>query len=169
MHFRLKKTMTQVSVLTALLPSLPLLVNQALAHERPVAAKLDPATAPARGAYAYHAGQTVVRTGVTGECVTAAPGRREERRSNVIQTCLLPFCRRPLAPDTASAASSAADETSSTSTGAAPAAAAAATGAAAASASAADTPVAAAAGVRSGRLDPSMPPSAAPMSTIAQA
>lgn len=160
MHFRLKKTMTQVSVLTALLPSLPLLVNQALAHERPVAAKLDPATAPARGAYAYHAGQTVVRTGVTGECVTTGTwtpeGATLECHPDVFAS---PSAAGRSAPEpTAAAASSAADETSSTSTGATPAAAAAATGAAAASASAADTPVAAAAGAPIGQLDPSNAP-----------
>jgi len=78
MQFRLKKTITQATVLAALLPSLTLLVNDARAHEREVPATLlDPSQSPARGDYAYHAGQTAVRTGVTGECVgtgTWSPG-----------------------------------------------------------------------------------------------
>ena len=70
MRFELKKTITQVSVLTALLPSAALLVGQAQAHERQVPSpKLDPASAPARGTYVYDVFGRVVRTTVTGECV----------------------------------------------------------------------------------------------------
>ncbi len=70
MQFRLKKTITQATVLAALLPSLTFLVNEARAHERQAPATLlDPAQSPTRGDYAYHSGQTAVRTGVTGECV----------------------------------------------------------------------------------------------------
>src|SRR5687768_14373239 len=70
MQFKLKKTITRVTVLSALLPTLPFLAADAFAHERTVpASKLDPATAPGRGGYAYHSFGSTVRSGVTGECV----------------------------------------------------------------------------------------------------
>lgn len=70
MQFPLKRTMTQVTVLAALLPSLTLLVNEARAHERQAPTMLmDPAQSPTRGEYAYDAGRSVVRTGVNRECV----------------------------------------------------------------------------------------------------
>lgn len=62
MHFRLKKTIAQVTVLTALLPV------AALAAETTKILR-DPSTAPARGRYVYDTGSRVVRTTVTHECV----------------------------------------------------------------------------------------------------
>ena len=70
MQFKLKKTITSVSVLSALLPTLPWLAGEALAHEvPPPATLLDPDKAPVRGEYAYDSEARVARTGVTGECV----------------------------------------------------------------------------------------------------
>jgi OOP family OmpA-OmpF porin len=71
MQFTIKKTITHVSVLSALLPTLPWLAPNAFAHERLVpVSKIDPTSAPKRGDYAYDTGTRVIRTGVTGECVT---------------------------------------------------------------------------------------------------
>ncbi len=86
--FRLKKTITHATVLSALLPSVAALSQQMpvglsgqitisagataiLGHELvPVGVSpLDPATAPSRGGYVYDSFNTVVRTGVTRECV----------------------------------------------------------------------------------------------------
>jgi OOP family OmpA-OmpF porin len=70
MHFKIKKTITRVSVLSALLPTLPWLAADALAHDRVgPPSKIDPAKAPARGSYAYDSYSTVVRSGFTRECV----------------------------------------------------------------------------------------------------
>ncbi len=62
MHFRLKQTITHVTVLTALLPV------AAFAAETDKIMR-DPGTAPARGQYAYDTQGRVVRTTVTGDCV----------------------------------------------------------------------------------------------------
>jgi outer membrane protein OmpA-like peptidoglycan-associated protein len=70
MQFTIKKTITRVTVLSALLPTLPWLAADAFAHDREApTSKLDPAKAPARGSYAYDSPGLVVRSGVTRECV----------------------------------------------------------------------------------------------------
>ncbi|MBM3395067.1 MAG: hypothetical protein FJY37_10610, partial [Betaproteobacteria bacterium] len=88
--FRLKRTITHVTVLSALLPAATALSHQVqipiglngtvimaasstalVAHQVvPEGATLrDPASAPSRGGYVYDAFGRVVRTDVTGECV----------------------------------------------------------------------------------------------------
>ncbi len=88
--FRLKKTITQATVLSALLPSAAVLsqpvhapmglsgkitisagTTAVLGHQiiPEGVAPMDPKSAPARGGYVYDNFNTVVRTGVTGECV----------------------------------------------------------------------------------------------------
>ncbi len=61
MHFQLKKTITHVGVLTALLPALSALASNG--------DKLDPANAPKRGQYAYDSSGAPVRSGYTQNCV----------------------------------------------------------------------------------------------------
>jgi OOP family OmpA-OmpF porin len=69
MEFRLKKTITRVTMLTALVPTLSLLAADALAHKPvPPSPKRDPATSAQRGDYAYDAYGRNVRSGY-GECV----------------------------------------------------------------------------------------------------
>ena len=56
MRFQLKKTITRVTVLTALIPTLSLLAADALAHKpTPPSPKRDPATSTKKGDYVYDA------------------------------------------------------------------------------------------------------------------
>lgn len=89
-HFRLKRTITHATVLSALFPTGLALSHQVqiptgLASKITVSASasalmghqvtpaglapMDPKNAPSRGGYVYDAFDRVVRTGVTGECV----------------------------------------------------------------------------------------------------
>src|SRR5689334_17761214 len=63
MHFQLKKTITHVTVLSALLPALAALAANG-------GGKLDPAQAPKQGQYVYDSFGSVVRSDVTRRCVT---------------------------------------------------------------------------------------------------
>src|SRR3954470_494444 len=63
MHFQLKKTITHITVLSALLPALAALAADA-------GGKLDPSRAPKQGQYVYDSFGNVVRSDVTRRCVT---------------------------------------------------------------------------------------------------
>lgn len=139
MHFQLKKTITHVSVLTALLPTLPALVSTAIAHERPgPAAQLDPARAPQRGTYAYDSPSGLVRSGVTRECVTTGMWTID----GAVPACHPEFFTGATAAPAASSASTGAAQSG---------------GSASKAAAAAAVPVAAAA-ASGGKLDPAKAP-----------
>src|SRR4051794_33502022 len=63
MHFQLKKTITHITVLSALFPALAALAADA-------GGKLDPSRAPKQGQYVYDSFRNAVRSDVTRRCVT---------------------------------------------------------------------------------------------------
>jgi OmpA-OmpF porin, OOP family len=70
MHFKLKKTIAHVGVLTALLPA----AGCVLAADGDM---MDPATAPKKGQYAYEGNGAAVRSGFAGTCVLTGFWSRE--------------------------------------------------------------------------------------------
>jgi outer membrane protein OmpA-like peptidoglycan-associated protein len=105
MQFPLKKTITRVTVLSALLPALPWLSQDVFAHDRPIpTSKLDPSTAPPRGSYAYSSFGPVVRSGFTAECVATGTWTAE----GATPDCHGAFFASPVKPAPTTAAASAA-------------------------------------------------------------